>query len=79
MAEKRKGQEPVPSNIDQYLNEFQIARLKSIERFGWHLKYLRRPLFLEATAIVTDDKENKLAVLEHDGELNLAPAVTIRN
>jgi len=45
MEEKRHKQDPVPSNLDQFLNQMQMMTLNKIENFGWHLWFVRRPLF----------------------------------
>jgi hypothetical protein len=68
--DKRHKQEPVPSNLDQFLNQLQIATLHKIEEFGWHLWFVRRPLFQEAMAVVSDVSHASAAILEADGTIN---------
>ena len=43
--EKRKGEKPIPDDIDNYLNEEQREVLEKIEAYGWNLKFIRRPCF----------------------------------
>lgn len=76
--EKRKGEKPVPEDIKNYLNQAQIGELHKIEGFGWKLVFVRRPLFQETVAIVTDAGGGSIGVLEEDGRLNLDPDIKTR-
>ncbi len=78
MEEKRKGVKPIPDNVYNYLNDAQLAELRSIEQFGWNLKYIRRPLFQEQVVVVTNPDGRSIGVLEDDGELNMAPRIETR-
>ncbi|NNJ91241.1 MAG: hypothetical protein HKP55_06175, partial [Gammaproteobacteria bacterium] len=53
MDDKRQNEDPIPSNLDQFLNQVQMLTLHKVEEFGWHLWFVRRPLFQEAMAVVT--------------------------
>lgn len=70
MEDKRHKQDPVPSNLDQFLNQLQMATLHKMEEFGWHLWFVRRPLFQEVLAVVSNVAHSSTAVLEMDGTLN---------
>lgn len=70
MEDKRHNQEPIPSNLDQFLNQLQIMTLHKIEQFGWHLWFVRRPLFQDVLAVVTDNAHSATAILEADGSMN---------
>lgn len=70
MDEKRNREEPIPSNIGEYLNQLQIATLHKIEQFGWQLWFIRRPLFQDVIAVVADTNHSSTAVLELDGSMN---------
>ncbi len=76
--DKRKGEAPVPGNVENYLNEAQLAELHKIEGFGWKLVFVRRPLFQETVAVVTDAGGGSIGVLEEDGRLNLDPDIETR-
>ena len=76
--EKRKGDQPVPEHVKDYLNTAQLAELHSIESFGWKLKYIRRPLFQEPVVVVVNAQGNSIGVLEDDGRLNLEPGIDTR-
>lgn len=76
--EKRNSEKPVPDDITNYLTGAQLAELHHIESFGWTLEFIRRPLFQERVAVVTDPEGVSTAVLEADGRLNLEADIVIR-
>ena len=76
--EKRKGDKPVPDNVRSYSNDAQLTELHRIEGFGWQLKFIRRPLFMEQYVVVANPEGNTLAVLEEDGGLKLDPEIELR-
>jgi hypothetical protein len=77
--ERRKGMEPVPENLEELLNEAQLNTLRSIERFGWQLHFIRRPLFQEVVPVLISREGNKCAVLEADGSINERVDLDIRD
>lgn len=76
--EKRKGEKPVPDNLNQMLNPVQMSALRQIESFGWQLKFVRRPLFQEPVPVVFSADGKQIGVLEDDGRLNMEVDVPIR-
>lgn len=79
MAEKqRKTEKELTSLLKRELNEEQRLTLADLERFGWELKFIRRPLFQPSIAVVFDSDRKRFAVLEPDGTLNENPGITIR-
>lgn len=77
-TEKRKGDKPVPDNMKDYLNDAQMAELRKIERFGWELWFIRRPLFQDPVVVVANPDGSSIGVLEDDGRLNLDPDIKLR-
>ena len=77
-TERRKGDKPIPDNLEGTLNEAQLIALPTLERFGWELRFVRRPLFQEAVPVVCNAEGTMVGVLEEDGRLNLQLAVQIR-
>jgi hypothetical protein len=61
------------------LNEDQRMTLADLERFGWELKFVRRPLFQPSIPVVSDATRKTYAVLEPDGSLNEQPGFNIRD
>ena len=76
--DKRKSGNPVPDDVANYLNEAQQAVLHRIEGFGWSIKYIRRPLFLEPVVVVTSSDGSSIGILEEDGRLNMEPEIETR-
>jgi hypothetical protein len=77
--EKRKGDKPVPDDVKEHLNYAQLALLRTIEGFGWRLKFVRRPLFREPVIVVTSHDDSQIGILEDDGRLNLDPGIDTRD
>jgi hypothetical protein len=78
-SERRKGEKPIPDNLNGTLNEAQLIALPSLERFGWELRFVRRPVFQEAVPVVCNAEGTMIGVLEEDGRLNLQSDVQIRD
>ncbi|MDH5570810.1 MAG: hypothetical protein OEY89_03530 [Gammaproteobacteria bacterium] len=77
--DKRKGDKPVPDNFKDYMNDAQLAELRKIEGFGWRLKFIRRPLFMEKLVVVVNPDGSTIGVLEDDGRLKLDPDIVLRD
>ena len=77
--EKRRGELPIPINLKDYLNQDQMFSLRQMESFGWHLAFVRRPMFQTAMAVVTNDAESVYGVLEQDGSINTDTPVHLRH
>lgn len=75
---RRKTEKELSISLKRELNEIQRLTLSEIERFGWELKFIRRPLFQPSIAVVFDSDRKCFAVLEADGSLNENPGITIR-
>lgn len=60
------------------LNAAQLETLTDLERFGWQLKFVRRPIFQPSIPVVFDSDRKTYAVLEADGTLNEHPPFEIR-
>ena len=76
--DKRKGDKPVPENLDQILNERQKHTLRHWEGFGWRLEFVRRPIFQEIVSVVCNGDGNKIGILEKDGNINMEPDIVLR-
>ena len=76
--EKRKGETPIPSNLDDVISPDQLMTLRQIENFGWQVAFVRRPLFQQAVVVVSSTDKSKYGVLEDTGELNLEPDIKLR-
>jgi len=77
-GDKRKGDKPVPDNLDEILNERQKHTLRQMEGFGWCLEFVRQPLFQETVAVVCNAEGNKMGILENKGNINFEPDIALR-
>jgi hypothetical protein len=80
IVDNRRGvQKAVPIDLGRYLNESQLLALHSLESFGWHLWFVRRPLFMQPIVIVANSESTQHAMLEEDGSVNLKPPLQLRH
>jgi putative lipase involved disintegration of autophagic bodies len=77
--DKRTGDQPVPDDLENYLNEAQRAQLRKIEGFGWNLKFIRRTVFQKKVVVVMNTDGSSIGTLEEDGTLNLEPDIDSRD
>lgn len=76
---RRGAQKAIPIDLSRYLNESQLLALHSLESFGWHLCFVRRPLFMQPVVIVANSEASQHAQLEEDGSVNLKPTLHLRH
>jgi len=76
--ERRNAPSPASRVLERLLNSAQIQTLRSLEHFGWELKFVRKPLFQPSVPIIFDADRRHFAVIEEDGTLNENPQFTIR-
>lgn len=76
----RRHQERIAAaKLRSELNPDQQLTLNELERFGWELKFIRRPPFQESIAVVFDGDRKTYAVLRADGTLDEHPGFDIRH
>jgi len=75
---KRDTKKPVPEDLTSILNEEQLIAYHGLERFGWYIKFIRRPLFQRPVCVMSNPEGTILAVLEKDGSLNENPDIPLR-
>jgi hypothetical protein len=80
MPDRERRSDAPPSNqvLERLLNPAQVNALRSLEHFGWTLKFVRKPLFQPAVPIVLDAAAQTWAVIEEDGQVNANPPFAIR-
>jgi len=76
--DKRGQQKAIPIDLGRYLNELQLLALHSLESFGWQLWFIRRPLFMQPIAVVSNPDSSRHAVLEVDGSINIQSGIQLR-
>lgn len=77
--ERRKDQQRTAREMRADLNDAQKETLTDLERFGWQLKFVRRPIFQPSVPVVFDGDRKTYAILEPDGTLNEHPGFEIRH
>ena len=76
---RRKGTNPVPAVLSKYMNSAQMHTYHLMQKFGWDIKFIRRPLFQDPVCVLTDPENTILAVVEEDGFLNRQPNIQLRS
>ena len=77
--EKRKGDQAIPDNLRQLLTPAQVKTLDSIQRLGWQLRFVRRPLFQDPVPVVSNASNDQIGMLDPDGRINIDIAIDVRN
>ena len=57
-SERRKDQQRAARELRAELNESQRDTLAELERYGWQLKFVRRPIFQPSIPVVFDGDRN---------------------
>ncbi|HRQ65097.1 MAG TPA: hypothetical protein PKZ76_09585 [Xanthomonadaceae bacterium] len=78
VAERRRLKSQAAHELERLLNDEQLFTLRELERFGWDLKFVRRPAFQPVIPVLFDPDRARYAVLEADGTLNEHPDFEIR-
>jgi len=77
----RERRQDIPAQmaaLRAQLNDDQLMTLRDLERFGWELKFVRRPPFQDAIPVVFDADRKSFCVLRPDGSLEDNPPLIIR-
>ena len=77
--ERRKDDTGERAKLRAELNEEQRIALSDLERFGWELKFIRHPPFLDPVAVIFDSDRGVHAVIERDGTLREHVALPLRH
>ena len=77
-AERRKSDVKIVTALKRELNADQRMALVELEKFGWELKFIRRPMFQQPVPVVFDSDRKNYAVLNADGTLDENPGFDIR-
>jgi hypothetical protein len=77
-SERRKSELKLSNALKRELNADQRMALAELEKFGWELKFIRRPMFQQPVPVVFDSDRRHFAVLQADGSLDENPGFDIR-
>ena len=78
-TEKRGYDQPIPRDLDSCMNRDQKHMLQQLQNFGWHIRFVRRPLFDQPIIVLSSGDGKQVGVLEPDGRLNLHGNITLRS
>lgn len=78
-SNRRHEERKLAYTLKRELNEDQRLTLAELERFGWELKFIRRPPFKPIIPVIFDGDRKKFAILDEDGALNENPPFKIRD
>ena len=77
--DRRKNREVARGTLEELLNPHQRRALPFIEATGWRLFCVRTSLFGNPVVVVVNSEGDVFATLEHDGELNVTPLLSLRH
>ncbi|TKS55012.1 hypothetical protein E4582_09720 [Luteimonas yindakuii] len=77
--ERRKTTDADHDALRAALTPAQRAALPLLERFGWKLRFVRRPLFQDPVPILFDREGERWVTLEADGSINENPGFKLRD
>ena len=78
-TDKRQNQNLTKDDVQKYLNEKQLASIRESAYFGWKVKFIRRPLFLEPIVVIYNTRFDMIGILEPDGRINTQTDIKIRS
>ena len=79
--ERRQGSDGKPAELRLRLNASQLRMLRELECFGWELRFVRRPPFVEPIPVIfpaDDSSEDAYITLRFDGSLDEHSSLVIR-
>ena len=79
VRERRQDKLVKGAALHAQLNDDQQITLRELERFGWELKFVRRPVFQDPIPVVFDGDRKSYCILKPDGTLEENPNIKIRD
>jgi len=78
VANRRRGEDPIPANYKALVTHDQLDGIRKLESFGWALTYIRRPKFEPVEVVLLHSDGKSYARLNEDGTLDQQTKVRIR-
>jgi len=69
----------IPANPRESLTPQQQQAVETLEFFGWHLKFVRRPLFRDPIPVLFERAGTRYVVVLPDGTLDESQTLKLRN
>jgi hypothetical protein len=76
--DRRTHQKLTQDEVKDLLNSKQLATLHESQCFGWRLKFIRRPLFLNPVPVLYNTRFGCIGILEPDGQINVKSELEVR-
>ena len=79
--ERRQASDSNPAELRLQLNAAQLRMLRELECFGWELRFVRRPPFVQPIPVIypaDDSGEDAYITLRFDGSLDEQSSLAIR-
>ena len=76
--DRRTNRKLTQDEVRDLLNSKQLATLQESQCFGWRLKFIRRPLFLNPVPVLYNTRFGYIGILEPDGQINVKPELEVR-
>ncbi len=77
-TERRSEEAYFSESLSEVLNQSQLLTLSNLERFGWMLAFIRKPLFQDTVPVLFHPDTRKLGILNGDGGFNTRPNIKFR-
>lgn len=75
---RQPGQNGLPRNIQNYLNQSQVNTLRQMELLGWRLQFIRRENCVPPLVVLRHQDSGNYSVLEERGWANMKPQISLR-
>lgn len=79
MKTTERRQRPDPAQLRAGFTFEQKQALETLEHFGWHLRFVRRPLFRDPIPVLFDRSGKRYVVLQPDGSLDESQTLKLRD
>ncbi|MGH8076735.1 MAG: hypothetical protein ACREPE_05350 [Lysobacter sp.] len=74
--ERRRTASPTTQQLRAQLNELQLGMARQLERFGWDLRFVRKPPFQPAVPVLFGD--GSVLCLREDGTTDETAPIELR-
>lgn len=75
---RKQDAQALAATLRAGLSGAQLKALDTLEQFGWTLRFVRRPMFLEPIPVVFAPDGSRFVILEGDGRINENPGFKLR-
>ena len=77
--ERRTDLKLTQDDVYQFLNSKQLTALRESAIFGWKIRFIRRPLFLEPVIVLYNARYDIVGILNLEGQIDMESEVDVRS